>query len=246
MSSKATPTYAQAVAPPAKGKKGGQARSPVSASSVAVASGEVFTKSPPPLPQAVRRSFASRTTFEPHPEALKIAAYFSDIAVSVLRQANCSLPLSFTCTVNDKGSVSLLGTNLYTLGSAYTPYFTLLTSRLNKVFPVGNSSWVLFKPAPNEMQLLIHSIPLAFLPSDDAQLFPSLHGSIHNPRGVSIVSARYLNLDQESRGQKSTTSVVVPVAPPDAYAIPPSINLFSRNRRVEQIFSSSKSSQWKK
>jgi len=199
-------------------------------------------KSPPPLPQAVRRFFASRATFEPHPEVLKIAAHFPDIAASVLREANCSLPLSFTCTVNDQGSVSLLGTDLHTPASAYTPYFAHLTSRLNKAFPIGNSPWDIFKPAPNKTQLLIHSIPLAFLPSDDDQLFPSLHESIRNARGVSILSARYLNPDMESREQKNATSVVVTVAPPDAYAILPSINLFSRNRRVEQMFSSSKNS----
>jgi len=227
MAPKATPTYAEAVAPPAKGKKGRPAKASASASSVAVVSGEVFTKSPPPLPQAVRRFFASRTTFEPHPEALKIAAYFSDIAASVLREANCSLPLSFTCTVNDKGSVSLLGTDLHTPASAYTPYFAPLTPRLNKAFPVGNSPWDIFKPAANETQLLIHSVPLAFLPSEDAQLIPSLHESIRNARGVSILSARYLNPDPESRDQKSATSVVVTVAPPDAFAILPSINHFS-------------------
>ena len=118
MTYKATPTSGQAAAPPVKGKKGRQAKGPVSASSIAVASGEVFTKSPPPLPQAVRRFFASRTTFEPHPEAPKIAAHFPDIAASALREANCSLPLSFTGMVNDKGSVSLLGTDLHTPASA--------------------------------------------------------------------------------------------------------------------------------
>jgi len=213
MTSKATSTYAQAVIPPAKGKKGRHTKSPVSASSVAVASHEVFTKSPPSLPQAVRRFFASRTTFEPHPEALKIAAHFPDITASVLREANCSLPLYFTCSVNDKGSVSLLGTALHTPASAYTSYFAPLTSRLNKAFPVGNSPCDLCKPAPNEMQLLIHSIPLAFLPSEDVQLFPSLHESICNARGVCILSARYVNQVPESRDQKSATSVVVTVAP---------------------------------
>ena len=246
MTSKATPIYAQAVAPPTKRKKGLHTKSRVSASSVAVASGEVFTKSPPPLPQAGSRFFSSRTTFEPHPESLKRAAHFPDIAASVLREANCSLPLSFTSTVNDKGSVSLLGTDLLTPASAYTPYFAPLTSRLNKAYPVGNSPWDLFKPAPNEAQLLIHSIPLAFLPSDDAQLVPCLHESIRNARRVSILSARYLNPAPESWEQKSATSVVVIVAPPNTYAILPFINLFSRNRRVEQMFSSSKNSQCKK
>jgi len=246
MASKSTPTYAQAAAPPGKGKKGHQAKSPTSASSVAVASGEVFTKSPPPLSQAVRRFFASRTTFEPHPEAFKIAADFPDITASVLREANCSLPLFFTCTVNDKGSVSLVGTDLHTPASAYTPYCAPLTSRLNKAFPIRNSPWDIFKPTPNKTQLLIHSVPLAFLPSEDDQLFPSLHESIRNARGVSILSPRYLNPDWEVRGQKNATSVVVTVAPPDAYAILPSINLFSRNRRVEQMSSSSKNSHCKK
>jgi len=246
MTPKATPTYSQAAAPPAKGKKGRQAKGPTSASSVAVASGEVFTKCPPPLPQAVRRFFASRTTHEPHPEALKIAANFPDIAASILREANCSLPLSFTCTVNDKGSVSLLGSDLQTPACAYTPYFAPLTSRLNKAYPIGNSPWDIFKPAPNETQLLIHSVPLALLPSDDDQLFPSLHESIRNARGVSILSARYLNPDTESRGQKNATSVVVTVSLPDTYTILPSMNLFSRNPRVEQMFSCSQNSQCKK
>jgi len=177
---------------------------------------------------------------------LKIAAHFPDIAASVLREANCSLPLSFTCTVNDKGSVSLLGTDLHTPASAYTPYFAPLTSRLNKAFLIGNSHWDIFKPAPNKTQLLIHSIPLAFLPSDDDHLFSSLHESIRNDRGISILSARYLNPHVESRRQKTAASVVVTVAPPDGYAILPSVNLFSRNRRVEHMFSSSKNSQCKK
>jgi len=152
----------------------------VSASSVAVVSGEVFTKSPPPLPQAVRRFFASRTTIEPHPEALKIVAQFPDIAASVLTEANCSLPLSFTCTVNDKGSVSLLGSDLHTSASAYTPYFAPLSSRLNKAFPVGNSPWDLFKPAPNETQILIHSIPFGFLP----QAMPNSSHLFMSPSGM--------------------------------------------------------------
>jgi len=210
------------------------------ASSVAVALGEVFTKPSPPLTQAVHRFFASRTTFEPHPEVLKIAGHFPDIAASVLREANCSLPLSFTCTVNDKGSVSLLGTDLCTPASAYTPYFAPLTTRFNKAFPVKNSLWDLFKPALNETQLLIHSIPLNLLPSDDDHLFPSLHESIRNARGGSILSACYFNPHPESREQKKATSVVVTVAPPNAYAILPCINLCSRNRRVEQMFSFTK------
>ena len=111
---------------------------------------------------------------------------------------------------------------------------------------MGNSPWDLFKPAPNETQLLIHSIPLTFLPLDDVQLFPSLHQYIRNGRGVAFLSAQYLNPDPECGGQKTGSSVVVSVAPPDAFALLPSFNLFSRNQRVEQMFSSSQSSRCKK
>ena len=42
-------------------------------------------KSPPPLPQAVRRFFASRTTFEPHPEALTSAKNYPASDTAPLR-----------------------------------------------------------------------------------------------------------------------------------------------------------------
>jgi len=77
-----------------------------------------FAKPPPPLPQATCRFFASGTTLKPHPEAVKITAYFPDIAASLLRDANCSLPLFFSCTINDRCSVSLLGADLHTPASA--------------------------------------------------------------------------------------------------------------------------------
>ena len=142
--------------------------------------------------------------------------------------------------------MSLLGTDLHTPASTYTPYFTPLTTKLNKAFPVGNFLWDLFRPALNQTELSIHSISLAFLPSDDTQLFPSLYESIHNGRGDSILSACFLNPDPESQSQKTATSRVIAVALSNALALPPSFNLFFRNRRVEQMFSFSKISQCRK
>jgi len=83
-------------------------------------------------------------------------------------------------------------------------------------------------PAPNKTQLSIHSIPLTFLPEDEDQLLPYLHESIRNAMGVSILSARYLNSNPESRSHKSATAIVVLVSPSDAEQVLPSINLFSR------------------
>jgi len=181
----------------------------------------------PPLPPTEGTFFASWITFGPHLEAVKIAVRFTDIASSVLREGNYSLPLSFFCTVNEKGSVSLRGSDLHTPAPAYAPYIAPLTSQLNKSFPVGNSPWEQFEPAPNETQLSIHSVPLAFLTEDEYQLLPYLHESIRNARRVSILSSPYLNPDPESRSQKSTTSVVVSVSPPNGEQLLPSISLFS-------------------
>ena len=147
---KATLTYAQAGAPSTKGKKSRQAKPAATASSGAVASREAFVNRTPPLPQAVCMFFASRTTLAPHPEATNIAAHFPDIAASVLRDANSSLPLSFSSTVNDRDSVSLLGGDRHPSASAYTPYFAPLTTRLNKAFLVGNSLCVLVNHALKE------------------------------------------------------------------------------------------------
>jgi len=101
--------------------------------------------------------------FEPQLEATKIAAHFLDIAVLVLREANCSLPLSFSCTVNNKGSVTLLVDDRLTPASAYKLYFAHHTSRLNKASLVGNTPGKQFKPAPNKTILLMHSILLDLL-----------------------------------------------------------------------------------
>jgi hypothetical protein len=239
-----TPThsYAQAAAPTGKGKSK-RGKNSASAQGVATASGQAFSKPPPPLPQAERRFFSSRTTLAPHPEAKKIMARFPDIAARVLRDANCSLPLSLSCTVNDKGSVTLLINDPHTPASSYAPYFAPLSAALNKSFAVGNAPWIQFKPAPNEVQLAIHSLPLEHLPEEDEGLFTSIHESIRNAKGVSILSARYLNPNPVSRAQKSATSIVVSVCPQDAQHVLPSIRLFSQVRKVERAYSSSKNTQ---
>ena len=52
--------------------------------------------------------------------------------------------------------------------------------QLNRSFPMGNSPWLPFRLAPNEVQLAIHSLPIAFLPVDPEERFPSLANSIYN------------------------------------------------------------------
>jgi len=241
---KPQPSYAQAASKgPSKGKKN---KNSLTATKVASANNLV----PAPqalrsLPTAERRFYAPRSSPSEHPQAPLIAATFPDIAARVLTDANCILPLAVTTKVNDRGSVTLLVTDPATPAAAFAPYFDALSSQLNKSFPVGESPWLPFRLAPNEAQLAIHSLPLAFLPEDPEELFPGLAESILNSKNVRILAARYLNPDTRSREGKTATSVIVSVHPGDVPTMGSSIRLFSRSRTIERAYSSSQYTQCK-
>ena len=168
------------------------------------------------------------------------------MAARVLRDANCILPLAVTAKVNDRGSVTLLVTDPAIPAAAFAPYFEALSSQLSKSFPVGDSPWLPFRLAPNETQLAIHSLSIAFLPEDPDELFPSLAESILNSKNIRILAARFLNPDARSREGKTATSVVVSVHPGDVQAMGSSIRLFSRSRTIERAYSSNRYTQCKK
>ena len=215
-------SYAQAAS---KGSsKGKNNKSSLTAANVASASNLTpATPAPRSLPTAERRFYAPRSSPSEHPQAPLIAATFPDIAARVLRDANCVLPLAVTTKVNDRGSVTLLVTDPTTPAAAFAPYFEALSSQLNKSFPVGDSPWLPFRLAPNEAQLAIHSLPLAFLPEDPEELFPCLAESILNSKNIRILSARYLNPDTRSREGKTATSVIVSVHDGDVLTMGSSI-----------------------
>jgi hypothetical protein len=85
-------SYAQAAAPPNQGK-GKRGKKPPTAQGVATASRQAFSRPRPPLPQAERRFFSSRTTLSPHPEAKRIMARIPDIAARVPKRCQLLAPL---------------------------------------------------------------------------------------------------------------------------------------------------------
>jgi len=241
--SKPQQSYAKVASGAPRGKKN---KSSLTAAKVASASNAVPAPQPPKsLPTAERRFYAPRSSPAEHPQASLIAATFPDIAARVLRDANCILPLAVTTKVNDRGSVTLLVTYPATPAAAFAPDFDALFSQLNKSFPVGESSWLPFRLAPNEVQLAIHSLPIAFLPENPEELFPCLAEFILNSKNIRILAARYLNPNAESREGKSATSVLVSVHPGDAPAMGSSIRLFSRSRTIERAYSSNRYTQCK-
>ena len=226
--------------------KGRKNKSSLTAAQVASANnGAPATQPPKSLPTAERRFYTPRSSPSEHQQASLIAATFADIAARVLRDANCILPLVVSTKVNDRGSVTILVTDPATPAAAFAPYFDALSAQLNKSFPVGKSPWLPFRLAPNEAQLAIHSLPIAFLPEDPNKLFPCLAESILNSKNIRILAARYLNPDAASREGKAATSVIVSVHPGDVPAMGSSIRLFSRSRTVERAYSSNRYTQCK-
>jgi len=240
------PQQSYAKAASAGAPKGKKNKSSLTAAQVASASiGVPVSQQPKSLPTAERRFYAPRSSPSEHQQASLIAATFPDIAARVLRDANCILPLAVTTKVNDRGSVTLLVTDPATPAAALAPYSGALSAQLNKSFPVGESPWLPFRLAPNEAQLAIHSLPIAFLPEDPNELFPCLAESILNSKNIRILAARFLNPDARSRENKTAASVIVSVHPGDVPVMGSSIRLFSRSRTVERAYSSNRYTQCK-
>jgi len=196
--------------------------------------GDKSIKPPSSLPSASRHFFAVRTYPAPHALAQRISAAFPDIAAATLTDSNCLLPKGFIAKVNNRGAVSLTGTDPNTPAESYTPYFDALTRRLNQSFPVGDNPWLTFTKAPTTVQLAIHSIPTHILPDDDEQLFDFIKKSIRNAKEVTISAARYLNQSRAARLTKHATSVVVSVNPDDVSVLLPALFLFSKRLKVEK------------
>ena len=108
---------------------------------------------------------------------------------------------------------------------------------------MGNSPWLPFRLASNEVRLAIHSLPVAFLPGDPEELFPSLADSILNSKNEQIPFARFFNRKPKSRAGQLATSVIVAIHPGDIPTMESSIRLFSRPRTIEPAYSSNRYTQ---
>jgi len=205
--------------------------------------GDKSIKSPSSLPLASRGFFAARTDPAGHALAQRIPAAFPDIAAATLNDSNCLLPKGFIAKVNNRGAVSLTGTDPNNPAESYTLYFDALTRRHNQSFPVGDNPWLTFTKAPTTVLLAIHSIPTHILPKDDYPIFIFIKKSIHNRKEVTIGVARYLNQSRAVRLTKQTTSVVVSVTPDDVPILLPDLFLFSKRLKVEKTMQANRYTQ---
>jgi len=226
-------------------RKGGKGKKNATAAQVGASSKSSVPKGPPPLPAAQRRFFAPRTSPTLPNDSFIMTATLPDIMATVLKEANCSVPLSLTASVNRNGAVTLTA-NPYTPSSAYLPFFDAMTKKLNQSFPVGLNPFQVFREAPTSVELLIHNLPLSILPHEPTDLFPSLLESISNAFDVPIFGARFLQSDPVKRAEKHTTWVVVAVDPLHVSRFAESIRLFSRAHTVAPAYSASKSTQCRK
>jgi len=109
-------------------RKGGKGKQNATAAQVAASIKSSVPKGPPPLPAAQRRFFAPRTSPALPTDWFIMTTTLPDIMAAVLKEANCSLPLSLTASVNCNGAVTLTA-NPYTLSSAYSPFFDSMTKK---------------------------------------------------------------------------------------------------------------------
>jgi len=189
---------------------------------------------PSSLPLASRRFFAARTDPATHALSQRITAAFPDIAAATLTYSNRLLPKGFIAKVNNRGAVSLTGTDSNTPAESYTPYFDALTRCLNQSFPIVDNPWLPFTKAPTTVQLAIHSIATHILPDDYDQPFNFIKKSIENAREVTISAAWYLNQSRPVRLTKQATSVVGSIKPDDVPILLPAFFLFSKRLKVEK------------
>ena len=94
-------------------RKGGKGKKNATAAQVAASSKSSVPKGPPPLPAAQRCFFALRTSPTLPNDSFIMTATLPDIMAAVLKEANCSLPLTLTVSVNRNGAVTLTA-NPYT------------------------------------------------------------------------------------------------------------------------------------
>ncbi|PWW73085.1 hypothetical protein C7212DRAFT_347251 [Tuber magnatum] len=210
----ATQSDAQAASSGKGGRgKGKRKKQPTTAAQVAAGEAHrgnaVSSRNPP---AAERRFFAPHAAPSPYPQSNLIAASRPDVAHCVLREADCTPRLSFSSRVNDRGVVTLLVLSPITPATACVSYYDVLMAKLNQSFPVGDSLWLSFRPAHNEVHLAGHSHPIEYLPADDSELFLSIKNTVLSVKEVQIFSTRYLNPDRPSRILKKATSVGVTVA----------------------------------
>jgi len=92
-----------------------------------------------------------------------MTATLPDIMAAVFKEANCSLPLSLSASVNRNGAVTLTA-NPYTPSYAYSPFCDAMTKKLNQSLPVGDNPFQVFREAPTSVELLIHNLPLSIFP----------------------------------------------------------------------------------
>jgi len=178
------------------------------------------------LPLASRRFFPTRTNPAPHALVQCIAGAFPDAAAATLSDSNCLLPRGFIAKVNNRGAVSLTGTDPTTRAETHTPYFDALSRHLNQSFPIRDNPWLTFTRTPTSTQLAIHSIPTHILPDDDDELYLFIKKSISNVKEVMIAAARHLNKDQAARLSKQATLVVVFINPDEVPILVPPVFLF--------------------
>jgi len=131
-------------------RKSGNGTKSATVAQVAASSKSSVPKGPPPFPAAQHRFFAPRTSPTLPNDSFIMTATLPDIMAADLKEANCSLPLSLTASVNRNGAITLTA-NPYIPSSSYSPFVDKMTKKLNQGFPVGDNPFQVVRKAPTSV-----------------------------------------------------------------------------------------------
>ncbi|KAH0606916.1 uncharacterized protein H6S33_002904 [Morchella sextelata] len=141
---------------------------------------------------------------------------------------------SLTVTINNRCTVSVTAPPTVP-STVYTPFFEALTMILNVEIASTENPFTTFHPAPINIDLAIHGIPLYKLPNQECleEILPS---ALKLAVGITASAVRFLNTDKTSRSSKATISVIVSVTAEEAATSGTTIHLFSRPRRCNVMW----------
>ncbi|KAH0610945.1 uncharacterized protein H6S33_011372 [Morchella sextelata] len=120
-----------------------------------------------------------------------------------------------------------------------------MTAILNNRVNAEHNPFNNFRPAPTDVDIAIHGIPLFDLKTkeDLNAKFPEI---FLLASGIAPIATRFLHPNDTERNSRKTSTVVITVSATDAALIGPSIRILSRPRKCTVMWSASPITQCKK
>lgn len=194
------------------------------------------------LPSARCQFYATRITRQPLPDQLQCLTKLPALFGKIHKDGGLSYShIDFTFTINDNGTIPATAhpsiPSLY-----YEPFFKKFTDAVNDTFKVKQNLFNPFRPAPSNVDIAIHNVPIYALPPAQVDLQTFMAESLEYAASVIVSNARFLK-KPEDRKDKKTTTIVVAMSPEDAKKMGSTIRLLNRPQKCNLMYSANPATQ---